>query len=353
MNIFESLYNCCNENTKSPFESYKDFTDKVETYCKQAKRNPKEEFLTQVFSHIMLKDASFRKAFLKKLVIANGNWKFWAEYSYSVESADEQKSEKSVESNEKKKPQKGEMDVFGESESIKSLLIIENKLDSEIGLEQPKKYAEVFNVNDEKKRYSEYTKYVVVLTKFSGLITYWNSSEGAIKGKIVSALQKKIDNDFGKGKYICKHIYWHEVYELLKNNFSDTEMQQELLAFLQSQNLDKDWCQDMGCPYWRQEFIKEFNKFADLKGLKKKSVSNPLKKDGKPNISAINLHGDGNYFGGARIQGARRAEVCKNYSLLQINVNGKVKDLSDYINDPAECIKQSAEMIFEAYCKKQ
>ena len=44
MNIFESLYNCCNENTKAPFASYKDFTDKVETYCKQAKRNPKEEF---------------------------------------------------------------------------------------------------------------------------------------------------------------------------------------------------------------------------------------------------------------------------------------------------------------------
>ena len=86
--------------------------------------------------------------------------------------------------------------------------------------------------------------------------------------------------------------------------------------------------------------------------MKKKSVPDPLKKDGKPNIKKIDLPGDGNYFGGARIQGARRAADSKNYSLLQINVNGKVKDLSDYINDPAECIKQSEEMILEAFGKK-
>ena len=346
MNIFESLYKCCNENTKAPFESYKVFTDKVETYCKQAKRNPKEEFLTQIFTYIMLKDVSFRKAFLEKLEIADGEWNFQAEYSYSVKS------------NEEKKSPKGEMDVFGNLEAIKSLLIIENKLDSEIGLEQPKKYAGVFTPQQDKKDgekdYSEYSKYIVVLTKFSGLITYWNSYEGGIKEKIVSALQNEIDNKFGKGKYICKHIYWHEVYELLKNNFTDTEMQQELLAFLKNQNLDQEWCQDMGCPYWRQEFIKEFNKFADLNGLEKKSVPDPFKKGkgDKPNISAIGLHGEENYFGGARIQGARAAEKSGNCSLLQINVNGKVKDLSDYINDPAECIKHSAEMILEAYGKK-
>ena len=80
MNIFESLYNCCNENTKAPFESYKDFADKVETYCKQPDRNPKEEFLTQIFTHIMLQDDSFRKAFLEKLEIADAKWEFYAEY---------------------------------------------------------------------------------------------------------------------------------------------------------------------------------------------------------------------------------------------------------------------------------
>ena len=338
MNIFESLYNGYEKSTIAPFEKYENFIKGIKLYCKQPKRNPKEEFLTQVFVNIMLQDDSFRKAFLEKLEIADGEWGFEAERFGSAEINGETTN--------------GEMDVFGTSQPTKSLLIIENKLDSEIDLEQPKKYAEVFNVNAEKAGYSEYTKYVVVLTKFSGLITYWNSYEGGIKEKIVSALQNEIDNEFGKGKYICKHIYWHEVYTLLENNFTDKKIQQELLAFLKKQNLDQEWCQDMGCPYWRQEFIKEFNKFADLNGLEKKSVPDPFKKDRNPNISAIGLHGEGNYFGGARIQGARRAEVFKNYSLLQINVNGKVKDLSDYINDPAECIKHSAEMILEAYGKK-
>lgn len=341
MNIFEDFYNkkMTIEEFVSSLSSAMDVSELKKGFWKFNPNSP-EEYLTQIFTHIMLKDASFLKTFLEKLEIADGDWEFWAEYSYSIKS------------NDRKKPQKGEMDVFGKSESAKSLLIIENKLNSEIGLEQPEKYAEVFNINAEKTSYSEYTKYVVVLTKFSGLITYWNSYEGGIKEKTVSALQNEIDKKIGKGKYICKHIYWHEVYTLLENNFSNTEMQQELLAFLKSQNLDQSWYQDMGCPYWRLEFIKEFNKFADLKGLNKKSVPDPLKKDGKPNIRAIELPGKDNYFGGARIQGARCAEKNKNYSLLQINVNGKVKDLSDYINDPAECIKQSAEMILEAYGKK-
>ena len=336
MNIFESFYN--KRITIEEFvSSLSSASDELKRGFESFNPNSPEEYLTQIFTHIMLQDASFRKAFFEKLVIANGDWNFKAEYIEPGHS-------------------EAEMDVFGESESTKSLLIIENKLDSEIDLEQPKKYADVFTPQQDKKDgekdYSEYSKYIVVLTKFSGLITHWNSYEGGIKEKIVSALQNEIDHKFGKGKYICKHIYWHEVYELLKNNFTDKKIQQELLAFLKNQNLDQEWCQDMGCPYWRQEFIKEFNKFADLNGLEKKSVPDPFKKDRTPNISAIGLHGEGNYFGGARIQGARRAEVFKNYSLLQINVNGKVKDLSDYINDPAECIKHSAEMILEAYGKK-
>ena len=334
MNIFESLYNGYEKSTIAPFEKYENFIKGIKLYCKQPKRNPKEEFLTQVFVNIMLQDDSFRKAFLEKLEIADGNWKFEAERFGSAEINGETTN--------------GEMDVFGTSKPTKSLLIIENKLDSEIDLEQPKKYAEVFNVNAEKAGYSEYTKYVVVLTKFSGLITYWNSYEGGIKEKIVSALQNEIDEKIGKGKYICKHIYWHEVYTLLENNFSNTEMQQELLVFLKSQNLDQEWCQDMGCPFWRKDFIEEFNKFAQDHKLPERQIPEPIQKDGSPNIRTIELPGEGNYFGGARIQGARRAEAYKNYSLLQINVNGKTKDLSKYIDDPAECIKQSAEMILEA-----
>ena len=341
MNIFESFYNK-RMKIEEFISSLSSTRDDLKKGFENFNPNSPEEYLTQIFTHIMLQDDSFREAFLKKLVIANGDWKFEAERFGAGEINGE--------------PQKGEMDVFGYSKSTKSLLIIENKLESEIGLDQPKKYATFFDPQQDKKEgeedYSEYTKYVVVLTKFSGLITYWDSRKGGIKEKIITALQNDIDNKIGKGKYICKHIYWYEIYNLLKDNFEDKKIQQELLAFLKSQNLDQSWCQDMGCPYWRQEFIKEFNKFADLKGLKKKSVPDPLKKDGKPNIRAIELPGKDNYFGGARIQGARRAEINKNYSLLQINVNGKVKDLSDYINDPAECIKQSAEMILEAYGKK-
>ena len=352
MNIFESLYNCCNENTKSPFESYKDFTDKVETYCKQAKRNPKEEFLTQVFSHVMLKDDSLRKAFLEKLEIAAGDWKFWAEYSYSVRT------------NDKKKTEKGEMDVFGKSESSKSLLIIENKLDSEIGLEQPKKYAEVFNVNAEKAGYSEYTKYVVVLTKFSGLITYWNSYEGGIKEKIVSALQNKIDKEIGKGKYICKHIYWHEVYTLLENNFSNTEMQQELLVFLKSQNLDQEWHQDMGCPFWRKDFNNAYKAFAKKHNLPQPDNINKTTRtvkikneEGneeeviKPHLGIIKLSGTDDYFAGARIQGARAAEKSGNCFMLQLVVNGKAHDIL-FDENVEKCLKNCSDAILEAYGKK-
>lgn len=44
--------------------------------------NPKspEEYLTQIFTHIMLQDDSFRKAFLEKLEIADGKWNFESEH---------------------------------------------------------------------------------------------------------------------------------------------------------------------------------------------------------------------------------------------------------------------------------
>ncbi len=351
MNIFESLYKCCNENTKAPFESYKDFADKVETYCKQLDRNPKEEFLTQIFTNIMLQDDSFRKAFSEKLVIANGDWNFKAEYIEPGHS-------------------EAEMDVFGESESTKSLLIIENKLDSEIDLEQPKKYAGVFTPQQDKKDgekdYSEYSKYIVVLTKFSGLITYWNSYEGGIKEKIVSALQNEIDNEFGKGKYICKHIYWHEVYTLLENNFTDKKIQQELLAFLKNQNLDQEWCQDMGCPFWRKDFNDAYKAFAQKYNLPKSNNINKTTRvekrieDGrtkrfiKPNLGIINLS-DNTYFAGARIQGARAAEQKGNCYLLQLVVNGKNLDLSKFVDNNVEKFfdnKECSDMILEAFGKK-
>ena len=352
MNIFESLYNGYEKSTIAPFDKYENFIKGIKPYCKQPKRNPKEEFLTQVFVNIMLQDDSFLKAFGEKLEIADGNWGFEAERFGSAEINGETTN--------------GEMDVFGESESTKSLLIIENKLDSEIDLEQPKKYAGVFTPQQDKKDtgkdYSEYTKYVVVLTKFSGLITYWNSYEGGIKEKIVSALQNEMDKEIGKGKYICKHIYWHEVYTLLENNFSNTEMQQELLAFLKSQNFDKEWYQDMGCPFWRKDFNNAYKAFAKKHNLPqsgninkatwtKRDKEGKKEPDIKPHLGIIKLSGTDDYFAGARIQGARAAEKSGNCSMLQLVVNGKAHDIL-FDENVEQCLKNCSDAILEAYGKK-
>ena len=333
MNIFEDLYNCCNEKTKAPFKKYKNFLTGVEPYCKQARRNPKEEFLTQIFTHIMLKDILFSKAFLNKLEIANCNWNFEAERSGSVE-----KDGKII---------KGEMDVFGTAEN--DLLIIENKLDSEIDLDQPEKYKNIC------ERYKQERKYIVVLTKFSGLITYWNSYEGGIKEKIISALEDCI----GKG-YICKHIYWYEVYTLLENNFLDMDMQQELLAFLKSQNLDQEWHQDMGCPFWRKDFNNAYKAFAKKHNLPQPGNINITtriekneegKEDIKPRLGIIKLSGTDDYFAGARIQGARAAEKSGNCSMLQLVVNGKAHDIL-FDENVEQCLKNCSDAILEAYGKK-
>ena len=340
MNIFESLYNCYEKNTIAPFEKqekYANFIKGVKPYCKQTRRNPKEEFLTQVFTHIMLNtDKDFRKAFLEKIGIANSSLeKFDAEYS--------------VEYKDVGKTIKGEIDVFGTAEDI--LMIIENKLGSEISLDQPEKYKTIC------KQYKQKHKYIVILTKFSGLISYWNSHEGDIKEKIVSALEDRI----GEG-YICKHIYWHEVYTLLENNFSDTEMQQELLAFLKGQNLDQSWYQDMGCPFWRKDFNDAYKAFAQKHNLPQPGNINKttwMQKDKKgkkepvvkPHLGKIKLSGTGDYFAGARIQGARAAELSGNCSMLQLVINGKAYDIP-FDEDVEQCLRNCSGAILEAYGKK-
>lgn len=324
-NIFEKLY-AGNETSAIEQKLSPLFLKNVKTYCKGKKsRNSMEEFLTQIFTCIMLADHRFREAFLNKLSIGNGQWEFEAEY------------------NLRKDGIKGEMDVFGKSEN--AVLIIENKISSEISPAQPEKYAAIC------QSYSQPEKYIAVLTKFSGLLTFWNSYQGSVKDQMLNALQKHIDNRF-PGEYRYRQIYWHEICELVRNNFSDRTMQIQLLDFLKSQKLDEYWYEDMGCPYWRREFIKEFNKFALQHGLPPKAVPEPLNEKNKPNIRLIPLNCPDNYFGGARIQGARAAENGGNFSLLQINVNGRCKDLSSYINDPAECIAESADMILEAYGKR-
>ena len=324
MNIFENLYAACNKDTEKPFEEkFPAFITGVRPYCQKPARNPREEFLTQVFRHIMLEDPPFRKAFLQKLNIEESNWHFDAEHG--------------------EKGENGEMDIFGTSSE--ALLIIENKLGSEIGLAQAQKYAQICRNHTEKK------KYIVVLTKFSGMIPYWNSYKSGIQKQITDALQKDIESIVPQ-TYTCRHIYWHEVYTLLKENFSDKNLLPQLLDYLKMDHLDQYWLQDMGCPFWRQAFIQEFNNFAQKNNLPQKRIPEPLKKGEKPNIAVIRLKGENNCFGGARIQGARRAEACGNHSLLQINVNGKSIDLSECINDPALCISKSAELIKEAYSKK-
>ena len=357
MNIFEDFFN--KKMTVEEFVSLVSGASddsKLKEGLQTFNPNSPEEYLTQIFTHIMLKDASFRKSFLKKLEIADGNWQFDAERFGAAEINGE--------------PQKGEMDVFGEDESTKALLIIENKLESEIGLAQPRKYAKFFDPQQDKKEgekdYSEYTKYVVVLTKFSGLITYWDSRKGGIKEKIITALQNDIDNKIGKGKYICKHIYWYEIYNLLKDNFEDKKIQQELLAFLEKENLDKTWYMDMGCPFWRKDFNDAYKAFAQKHNLPKSNNINKTTRvekrieDGrtkrfvKPNLGIINLS-DNTYFAGARIQGARAAEQKGNCYLLQLVVNGKNLDLSKFVDNNVEKFFDNtvcSDMILEAFGKK-
>ena len=357
-NIFENLYNNCNESTIAPFERYPKFPKDKETnagtYCRQPDRNSREEFLTQVFTNVMLEDASFRQAFLDELEIADGDWKFWAEHYVKRR----REAEKDV-SGEAEKDVSGEMDVYGKADN--ALLIIENKLDSEIDLNQPKNYARIFAARQEQndggeEDYSKYAKYVVTLTKFSGLISCWNSEKGGIKNQMVSALQKYIDEKCGDG-YICRHIYWHEVYALLKDNFSDVKMQRELLAFLKSQNLDRKWHQDMGCPLWRKKFNDAYRKFARERGLPESGNINKttrMDKEGneKPNLGKIKLSGTGDFFAGARLQGARAAELSGNCSVLQLSVDEKIFDLSEFFDEDAEkCVEKCSDAILKAYGK--
>ena len=70
MNIFESFYNkrMTIEEFVSSLSSAMDVSELKKGFEKFNPNSP-EEYLTQIFTHIMLQDDSFRKAFLEKLEI--------------------------------------------------------------------------------------------------------------------------------------------------------------------------------------------------------------------------------------------------------------------------------------------
>ena len=219
-------------------------------------------------------------------------------------------------------------------------------------MKQPEIYAEIC-----KSYHPQDTKHIVTLTKFSGLITCWDSSQSCIKKKVIEALKEHIDKKVS-GKYLCNHIYWHEVYSLLENNFSDEKIQEQLLEFLNMQRLSQSWYQDMGCPFWRKGFSDAYKEFALKNNLPKSGNINQTTwkdKEGnvKPHLGIIKLAGTDDCFAGARLQGARAAEKSGNYSLLQLNVNGKSWDLSQFFDNNAQkCVEKCSDTILKAYGKK-
>ena len=304
--------------------------------------NSPEEYLTQIFTHIMLKDASFRKAFLEKLEIADGDWNFGSEH---FESGVDEKGKIIVD--EEGKIIKGEMDVFGTTDN--DLLIIENKIGDRIEKKQPGRYAKLYN---DKYPEDKRKKHLIVLAKFSDLMpeSDWDG-EKCIKQHLTEKLRAVCE----KYNFNSKYIYWHEVYSLLEKFLKNNKIKTQLLEFLRTQNLDQEWCQDIGSPDWRKRLIEAYNDFADKNSIDKLSKRGKLGPVGNNKICFI----------GSRVQGARSAEAAaqkdKNDELccflkLEIkNKSGKKEyiDLSDCCYDPIETIIENcSDAILEAYGKK-
>ena len=344
MNIFESFYN--KRMTIEEFvSSLSSASDELKRGFESFNPNSPEEYLTQIFTHIMLQDDSFRKAFLEKLEIADGNWFFESEH---FESGVNEKGEAIVD--EEGKIIQGEMDVFGTTEN--DLLIIENKIGDRIEKKQPGKYAKLYN---DKYPGDKRKKHLIVLAKFSDLMpkSDWDGEEC-----IKQHLTKELRVICNKHNFNSNYIYWYEVYHLLEKYLSDNKIKTQLLEFLSNQNLDQEWCRDIGSSDWRKRLIEAYNDFADKNSIEKLSEKSCGYKLGPLGNNKI-------CFIGSRVQGARSAEAAaqkdKNNELccflkLEIkNKSGKKEyiDLSDCCYAPIETIiKNCSGAILEAYGKK-
>lgn len=333
MNIFEDLYSkkITIEEAMSYLKLAGEAKEEFKKGYEKFNKNSPEEFLTQIFTHIMLKDSCFQKEFLKTVGIKN----FESNFDFTAE--------KKFEGSQR------EIDIFAETHD--TILIIENKIGDRIKSKQPDTYAELYN---EKFPEDKKQKHLIVLAKFSDLMpeSDWNGEECI--------------NEHLKGKlqYICEpynfesyYIYWYEVYDLLVEHFSNGKIKIDLLEFLRHQNLNQKWCRDIGSPDWRKRLIEAYNGFADKNSIEKLSEKSCGYKLGP-------LGNDKICFIGSRVQGARSAEMAakkdKNDELccflkLEIkNKSGKKYiDLSDCCYGPIEeIIQKCSGAILEAYGKK-
>ncbi len=338
MNIFEDFYNkkMTIEEFVSSLSSAMDVSELKKGFEKFNPNSP-EEYLTQIFTHIMLQDDHFKEKFFKTIGIDSFEKELFtprSEYKFNG-------SQK-------------EIDVF--AADSKNILIIENKIGDRIEDAQPDDYMFICNnegnnpVKKDKRK-----RYFVVLAKFSDLMknSDWDGNV-CIKEHLNGKLQK-ICNDYEfKGHY----IYWYEIYNLLELYFSNDEIKADLLEFLRNQNLHQEWCRDIGSPDWRRRFIEAYNSFATEKEIEPFSNPSCGRKLGPLGNNKI-------CFVGSRVQGARSAEAAaqkdKNDELccflkLEIkNKSGKKEyiDLSDCCYGPIETIIENcSEAILEAYGKK-
>ncbi len=311
------------DENKIPPEFSEELRKGIKKYHGHTGRKALEEFTTQILTYYLLepKEKNFRREFLKLMGIENfPDFKFIAEKSYG----------------------RDRMDIYGESQSGKIELAIENKLGSEINIEQPKRYASYLL-----KENSEYQKHVIILAVYSGLIEEWNSDKVFdLKTHINQVFQDQMPKDIK-----CRYIYWHQIFHLLKY-IENSGKRTQLNAMFKHRwdtkfSLQDEFCADIGSGYWRRQLVIAYNFFAEENNLKSIKIPDALGKNGKPNLGPVRIPASTGKmeFQGARLQGARNAK-CQ--TLLQFHCNGKVFDLSDEIaNSPNECIVAIAPLLRE------
>lgn len=332
MNIFEDFYKkkITIEDFLSELSPISNVNQLREGLNKFNKKSP-EEYLTQIFTYIMLGDKRFKKEFFKTIGIFKGNFKPVAEYKFNGS--------------------KKEIDVFAQDE--KNILIIENKIGDRIEAVQPETYLSLCNTNfpvktDKRKRY------FVVLAKFSDLMPKSESDwdgDVCIKKHLNKKVQNICENSCKKAKYKSKfkghYIYWYEIYDLLEKYFSNNKIKADLLEFLRNQNLNQEWCRDIGSPDWRKRFIEAYNNLENIEPFSKPSCGRSLGPLGNNKICFI----------GSRVQGARAAEneAAKNKEagcFLKLEIKNKSNteyiDLSNCCYSP---IDEIIDEILKAYKK--
>lgn len=169
-------------------------------------KNQEEDFLTEIFAFILENDSELLKNFLKEFSIINDSKHF------EVKSVKTQYSVKKI--LEYQQDTNSRIDLVVTLEN--HLIFIENKVDSTAGENQLKKYAEQL---DSLKCTN---KTLIFLTK-----NFEKISETYIKENCINPMHINI---------IC--IRWYQVYELLKQNISNSIFVKHFVNYLEDMNIN-------------------------------------------------------------------------------------------------------------------